>query len=107
MFILRKHNQLINSVLNGTQTYWISTFILPKGVLKEIEQIMSRFLSNGDITRTHGIKISRDNVYKPKKERGLGFQRLPLLNSVLNLKHIWNLLSSDSQSLWVKWTTHI
>jgi len=95
--------QLINSVLYGIQSYWSSMFILPKSVLKDMEILMSRFLWNGDVTKVHGIKISWDKVCTPKKEGGLGIKRLTDLNNVLNMKHIWNILSPNPQSLWIKW----
>ena len=95
--------QLIHSVLYGIQCYWSSMFILPKSVLKEMEQMMNRFLWNGDVTKSHGIKVAWDKVCTPKKNGGLGFKRLTELNIVLNMRHIWNILSVNTQSLWVKW----
>ena len=36
--------QLISTVINGTVNFWMTTFLLPKGCLKKIESMCSRFL---------------------------------------------------------------
>ena len=78
-------------------------FVLPKGILKDIEQIIRRFLWSGDVTKAYGSKVAWDRVCLPKKEGGLGFKPLVQMNSVQNLKHIWHLLSPSTNSLWKKW----
>ena len=95
--------QLIQSVLAGIQNYWAGMFILPKGVIKQVDMLLRRFLWSGGIDKTHGAKVAWDKVCSPKKEGGLGFKNPFLLNTVLNLKHIWNLFSPLKESLWVKW----
>nr|GEW31844.1 hypothetical protein [Tanacetum cinerariifolium] len=46
--------QLIKSVVISTQVYWASSFILPKAVNTEIEQLMRGFLwSHGELRRGH------------------------------------------------------
>ena len=95
--------QLIQSVLAGIQNFWAGMFILPKSVLKQVERLMRRFLWTGGIEKAHGAKVSWDNVCKPKDEGGLGLKRLPLLNHILNFKHIWALLSPQNHSLWAQW----
>lgn len=59
--------QLIASVIYGAVNFWLSTFILPKGCIKKIESLCSRFLWSGSIDekrvqRWHGLLF----VY-PKK----------------------------------------
>ena len=95
--------QLIQSVLVGIHNYWASMFILPKYVLKQVEQLLRRFLWSGGIDLPSGAKVAWDNVCKPKKEGGLGLKSLTNLNSILNMKHVWNLLFNPSQSLWASW----
>lgn len=41
--------QLIKSVLFGMQVYWTNVFILPKRVIRVIEQMLNRFFWNGKI----------------------------------------------------------
>ena len=95
--------QLIKFVLAGIQNYWAGMFILPKGVLTQVERLMRRFLWSGGIDKSHSTKVSWEIVCKPKEEGGLGFKNLDQLNKVLNLKHIWNITSHTHDSLWVKW----
>ena len=95
--------QLIQSVLAGIQHYWAGMFILPKSVLKHVELLLRRFLWSGGIDKAHGAKVSWDNVCKPKKEGGLGFKDLVLINKISNLKHIWTLFNPTTTSLWANW----
>lgn len=79
-----------------------STFILPRGCLKRIESLCSRFLWSGNIDRSHGTKISWRQVCLPKVEGGLGMRRLVPWNNTLCLRLVWTLLSNKT-SLWSKW----
>lgn len=42
--------QLLSSVIYRTVNFWMSTFLLPKGCLKQIQSLFSRFLWSGKIT---------------------------------------------------------
>ena len=95
--------QLIVSVLTGIQNYWSGMFVLPKGVLKQVEQTMSRFLWAGNTDVSYGAKIAWDTICRPRKEGGLGFKNIYLANTVLNLKHIGSLLDPSNKSLWKHW----
>ena len=95
--------QLIQSVIAGIQNYWAGMFMLPKGVIKQVEMLMRRFLWSGGIDKSQGAKVSWDKVCTSKQEGGLGLKKLDLLNIVLNLKHIWKLFSPLKESLWVNW----
>ena len=54
--------QLLSPVITGTLNFWFSSFILPKGCIKEIESLCSRFLWNGNITGRSKAKISWKSV---------------------------------------------
>lgn len=94
--------QLIASVIYGTVNFWISTFVLPKGCLKRIESLCSRFLWSGSIDGSTGAKVAWATVCLPKKEGGLGLCRLTSWNSTLCLRFVWILFSGQS-SLWAQW----
>lgn len=96
---------LIISVISGTINFWTSTFMLPKGCLKRIEGLCSRFLWSGCIYGSKGANVSWSGVCLPKKEGGLGFRRLLIWNKALCLKLVW-LLFADSGSLWASWHKH-
>ncbi|KAG7600321.1 Reverse transcriptase zinc-binding domain [Arabidopsis suecica] len=94
--------QLIASVITGLVVFWISTFKLPKGCIREIESLCSRFLWSGGIENHHKAKVSWSTVCLPRSEGGLGLRRFTDWNVALSLKFIW-LLFSNSGSLWVAW----
>lgn len=59
--------QLLTSVLSSIQVFWTGIFILPKRIIKLIEQKLSRFLWNG---KDEGV--ARDRTLRfPKREGGL------------------------------------
>jgi hypothetical protein len=53
-------------------------FILPKRVIKNIEQKFNRFLWNENIAGGAKAKVSWTDICLPKKEGGLGLKRLDI-----------------------------
>nr|ABV21212.1 Ty1_Copia-element protein [Arabidopsis thaliana] len=94
--------QLLSSVISGIVVFWMSTFRLPKGCIREIESMCARFLWSGGTDEHHKAKVSWSTVCLPKAEGGLGVRKFTEWNTALNLKLIW-LLFSNSGSLWVAW----
>jgi hypothetical protein len=94
--------QLLTSVLYSVQVYWTGIFILPKKVIKSIEQKFNRFLWTGKSEGTAKAKVSWNALCFPKKEGGLGLKRLDVWNQSSMLRHIWSLFAK-SGSLWVAW----
>uniref|UniRef100_A0A803PT07 Reverse transcriptase domain-containing protein n=1 Tax=Cannabis sativa TaxID=3483 RepID=A0A803PT07_CANSA len=66
--------QLIHSVLLGLRNYWMSIFVLPHSVTKEVEKICRGFLWewNGNRSKIH--LASWEKVCLPKNYGGLGFK---------------------------------
>lgn len=82
--------------------YWVSVFILPKIVIKEIDKILKGFLwCQGELSRGKA-KVAWKQVCRPKNEGGLGIKDLEQWNEVLMAKHLWN-VASRKESIWVKW----
>lgn len=94
--------QLIATVIYGTVNFWMSVFILPKGCIKRIESLCSRFMWAGNTDTSGKAKIAWTTVCLPKAEGGLGIRSLTMWNKVLCLRFLW-LLFSDSKSLWAIW----
>ena len=94
--------QLIASVISGIINFWISTFMLPRGCIKKLESLCSRFLWLGKIDGGKGAKVSWSSVCFPNKEGGLGLRRLKDWNTTLCLRFVW-LLFSENGSLWSRW----
>jgi hypothetical protein len=94
--------QLLSSVLYSLQVYWTGIFILPKKIIKAIEQKFNRFLWTGKSEGSAKAKVSWNALCFPKKEGGLGLKRLDVWNQSSMLRHIWSLFAK-SGSLWVAW----
>lgn len=94
--------QLISSVIYEAINFWMSTFSLPKGCLRMMESICSRFLWSRNIEVHSKAKVAWSSVCLLKGEGGLGLRRLSVWNNNLCLRLIW-LLFSGSGSLWVAW----
>jgi hypothetical protein len=68
--------------------FWSSIFILPKKVVKAIEQRFNQFLWKGQDGGRGGIKVSWEQVCLPKQEGGLGLKRVEDWNRAAMMKHI-------------------
>lgn len=93
---------LLSSVIAGLVSFWISAFVLPKGCIRQIESLCTRFLWSGNIDTPKMAKVAWSTVCLPKDEGGLGLRSFLVWNHVLCLRFIW-LLFSESDSLWVAW----
>ncbi|XP_062115688.1 uncharacterized protein LOC133829876 [Humulus lupulus] len=98
--------QLIHSVLFGLRNYWISIFILPQSVVKEIEKLCRSFLRGSAGMRSKPHLASWEKVCLPKAYGGLGFRDGALWNRAILAKYIWA-LSEQPEILWVKWVNSI
>jgi hypothetical protein len=94
--------QLLSSVLYSPQVYWTDIFILPKKIIKAIEQKFNRFLWNGKSEGYAKAKVSWHALCFSEKEGGLGLKRLEVWNQTSMLIHVWSLFAR-SGSLWVAW----
>lgn len=92
--------QLLSSILYSIQVYWFWIFILPKKIIKAIEQKFNRFLWNGRDSGSAEVKVAWADLCFPKKEGGLGLKNLEVWNRASMLRQIWNLFAR-SGSIWV------
>ncbi|KAM6569785.1 hypothetical protein CsatB_017770 [Cannabis sativa] len=98
--------QLIHSVLLGLRNYWMSIFVLPHSVTKEVEKICRGFLWgwNGNRSKIH--LASWEKVCLPKSYGGLGFKDGIRWNHAILAKYVWA-INSKRDLLWVKWVNSI
>ncbi|KAL0439654.1 UNVERIFIED_CONTAM: hypothetical protein Slati_2448400 [Sesamum latifolium] len=82
--------------------YWAMAFILPKGVIREVEKKIRSFLWKGSAGRGYA-KVARDQVCRPQEQGGLGIRNITALNKALMSRHLWRLITKDYTSIWVKW----
>lgn len=94
--------QLISSVISGTVIFWITTFILPKSCIRQIESLCSRFLWSGTVEGAYQAKVKWSTICLPKSEGGLGLRTFQEWNKTLYLRYTW-LLFSQNSSLWASW----
>ncbi|CAN1153049.1 LINE-1 retrotransposable element ORF2 protein [Linum perenne] len=93
--------QLIDSVIGGKLQYWMTHFVLPSGVIKEVEQICNAFLW-GKAVGEGKAKVAWYLVALPKEEGGVGLRDMRSWNYANVARHIWSLLMKVG-SLWVAW----
>lgn len=94
--------RLLSSVLYSFHVYWMGIFILPKKILKDINQKFNRFLWNGKEGSFAKAKMAWNELFNQKKEGGLGLKDLDAWNKSSTLRHVWSLFSC-SGSIWVAW----
>ncbi|KAK4382507.1 hypothetical protein Sango_2865000 [Sesamum angolense] len=85
--------------------YWAIAFILPKGVIREVEKRMRHFLWKGNSTVGYP-KVAWSSVCRPKEEGGLGIRDILALNKAHMCRHLWNVIQGNQSSIWVRWIAH-
>ncbi|XP_031402526.1 uncharacterized protein LOC116212080 [Punica granatum] len=93
--------QLVKSVIHSQVNFWCCAFVLPKKVLKKMEQKRKAFLLKEKM-EMQGAKVVWDKVFLPKDEGGLGVKDFYTWNLSCNMKLIW-LLFQKAGSLWIAW----
>jgi hypothetical protein len=89
-------------VLYSIQVYWSSILILPKKIIRSIEQRFNRCLWSGSDSSIARAKVAWDMICTPKTEGGLGLKRVEEWNKAAIMRHIWNLFAKTG-SFWVAW----
>ena len=93
--------ELVRSVLQGVECFWLSIFPIPSAIIDRITRLCRNFLWN---KRHH--PVAWKSLCLPKAEGGLGFRDLKSWNDSLLAKCFWN-IHKKKDSLWVKWVHHI
>ncbi|GKV26615.1 hypothetical protein SLEP1_g35880 [Rubroshorea leprosula] len=90
---------LINSVLSSLLVFWMSVYLIPKGILISIDKIHRNFLWGGEGEKKKINWVSWDKVCKQKENGGLGVRNLRKFNLALMGKW-WGRLASSKEGLW-------
>ncbi|XP_026459646.1 uncharacterized protein LOC113360345 [Papaver somniferum] len=93
---------LIKHVLSGMVFFWLSCFILPKRLIKDITSIFKIFLWDGCEMGKKHCPISWTTICLPYNEGGLGVRDVEYNNISANLRHLWYLIS-NKDSIWTDW----
>ena len=65
--------ELIRSVLHSYSIYWCNAFLLPAGLLHDIERLLMNFFWNGTNDKAMHM-VNWDSICKPKDEGGLNLR---------------------------------
>ena len=88
---------LIKFFIQAIPTYTTSCFKLPKGLIKELEVLISKFWwgHNRDSRKVHWVKWER--LCKAKEVGEMGFKEIEKFNETLLAKQVWRMINnSDS-----------
>ncbi|XP_073271519.1 uncharacterized protein [Primulina huaijiensis] len=92
--------ELIRSVVQGVECFWLSILPVPSCVIDSIQSICRKF-----VWPTKHPPIAWTSVCKPLEDGGLGLKDLKAWNKALLAKTLWKIhLKKDS--LWIKWVQH-
>ncbi|KAL2903893.1 hypothetical protein RDABS01_002603 [Bienertia sinuspersici] len=83
--------QLVNAILMSICTFWMLIFIIPTGVIREINRLCRRFLWEGQLYGKKPSYVSWDQVCKSKSKGGLGVKDLCLWSNIDVGKLVWQI----------------
>lgn len=92
--------ELLRSVLQGIQCFWLSIYPLPAVVRAHLTRLCRRFLWG-----SRNAPVAWSDICLPKSEGGLNIRDLSAWNKALLSKTLWN-ICSKKDSLWIQWVHH-
>ncbi|KAG5570595.1 hypothetical protein H5410_060361 [Solanum commersonii] len=93
-------------VLFSLHNFWGAVFILPQGVVNEVDRKCREFLWGGTEEKRKVSFVAWDIICRPKKQGGLNIKGCKLWNMIALGKLIWQLMEK-SDILWVKWVNEL
>ncbi|KAK4400029.1 hypothetical protein Sango_1109000 [Sesamum angolense] len=93
--------ELIRSVLQGVECFWLQVFPLPMAVIEKIHRLCRAFLWN-----SKRAPVAWENICHPKEEGGLGVRHIQSWNVALLARVLWN-IHCKADSLWAKWVNEV
>ncbi|KAK9714023.1 hypothetical protein RND81_06G066200 [Saponaria officinalis] len=93
---------LVRSVFACLHNYWARIFILPKTIIKKIEDVCRNFLWKGSYLYTSPPLVAWDHLCKEKKHGRLGLISAYEWNIAAVAKYVW-WLANKKDHLWVRW----
>ncbi|TYH42271.1 hypothetical protein ES332_D11G053000v1 [Gossypium tomentosum] len=94
--------QLVQAMLFHIKNYWAWHFLLPKQVVKLVNQMCMRFLWKGQNEKVKVARVTWEQIRKPKNEGGLSLKDLASWNKASVIQHLWPILIQVG-SLWIAW----
>ncbi|KAL0287980.1 UNVERIFIED_CONTAM: hypothetical protein Sradi_7112600 [Sesamum radiatum] len=93
--------ELIRSVIQGVECFWLQIFPLPAAVVEKIHRLCRNFLWN-----SRCAPVAWAEICHPKEEGGLGIRHIQSWNVALLARVLWN-IHRKSDTLWVQWVNGV
>ncbi|XP_073061705.1 uncharacterized protein [Primulina eburnea] len=93
--------ELIRSIIQGIDCFWLSILPIPNCVLHSIQSICRKF-----VWPMNHPPIAWSMFCKPHVDGGLGLKYLKAWNHALLAKTLWN-IHSKKDSLWIRWVNYV
>ncbi|KAK6122644.1 hypothetical protein DH2020_043620 [Rehmannia glutinosa] len=93
--------ELIRSVVQGVECFWLSILPIPSTVIDRITNICRLFLWG-----ERKALVAWKDICLPKTEGGLGFRDVRTWNLALLAKVLWN-IHDKRDSLWIRWVDQV
>ncbi|KAL0406574.1 UNVERIFIED_CONTAM: hypothetical protein Slati_3971300 [Sesamum latifolium] len=88
--------ELIYSVIQGVECFWLQIFPLPAAVVEKIHRLCRNFLWN-----SRRALVAWEEICHPKEEGGLGIRHIQSWNVALFARILWN-IHRKADTLWVQ-----
>lgn len=92
--------ELIRTVLQGVECFWMSILPLPANIIHDIYSLCRKF-----VWPTKHPPIAWNTLCKPIDDGGMGVKNLVAWNNALIAKTLWKIHMKED-SLWIKWVSH-
>ncbi|XP_071720735.1 uncharacterized protein [Rutidosis leptorrhynchoides] len=102
IYFAKVEGKLIELILRKLSSLGFSVYVIPYGVVDEIDKLLKGFLWSQSEQSKGKAKVAWKDVCVPKDQGGLGLKPLKVWNEVLIVKQIWRILVKD-MSLWSVW----
>ncbi|KAL2253455.1 UNVERIFIED_CONTAM: Retrovirus-related Pol polyprotein from type-2 retrotransposable element R2DM [Sesamum indicum] len=93
--------ELIRSVIQGVECFWLQVFPLPAAVIEKIHRLCRNFLWNSG-----RAPVAWEEICHPKEEGGLGIRHIQSWNVALLARVLWN-IHRKADTLWVQWVNGV
>ncbi|KAK9735282.1 hypothetical protein RND81_04G196200 [Saponaria officinalis] len=97
--------QLLNSVIFGLESFWCASFLLPKGIIDDIDKLCRGFLWGYSAGGRRMVFLGWKKVCRTTAEGGFGIREVLDWNKALLLRMLWR-IHHDTTSVWCSWCRH-
>ncbi|XP_074270957.1 uncharacterized protein LOC141594871 [Silene latifolia] len=96
--------QLLSSVVFGLENFWCSSGLLPKSIIKLMDQMCKKNFWGIGLSHRKLVPKSWKSICSPREEGGFGIKELLSWNKALVSKWVWK-LTLPPNGIWCNWNT--